>query len=320
MHSIVQPPCPEGAAGASCAHGTAGALTAADEFLKATLATITGTPAYREHGLVVVTFATVGIATQAGLPAGASSATLTSSRPRGVVLLSPFAKAGRSTRQPSTRLHPGRASKSCCAETQNRSPTETNGEHRCTQLIPAHRKAALWLAALVGCLALLLATPAAEQGRRIEPEQLQLPRQHRRRARPKKAAKNSRSQYSFYCNGPITGYQLQSQIPVTGIQSPPMVDLATRPEAPLTDTFSCSGEVPGYALNCVGSPRPATRRSPASSRSERKLCAEPRVDPLLTVTYAYLEKGVVTQAISGPFDLGRPLGCKADALVGLRRA
>ena len=37
-----------------------------------------------------------------------------------------------------------------------------------------------------------------------------------------------------------------------------------------------------------------------------KLCVEPRVDPLLTVTYAYLEKGVVTQAISGPFDLGRP--------------
>ena len=49
---------------------------------------------------------------------------------------------------------------------------------------------------------------------------------------------------------------------------------------------------------------------------DTKLCAEPRVDPLLTVTYAYLEKGVVTQAISGPFDLGRPLGCKPDAFSG----
>ena len=47
-----------------------------------------------------------------------------------------------------------------------------------------------------------------------------------------------------------------------------------------------------------------------------KLCVEPRVDPLLTVTYAYLEKGVVTQAISGPFDLGRPEGCRADAYSG----
>ncbi len=43
-----------------------------------------------------------------------------------------------------------------------------------------------------------------------------------------------------------------------------------------------------------------------------KLCAEPRVDALLTVVYAYLEKGKVTQAISGPYDLGRPKGCKPD--------
>ncbi len=50
-----------------------------------------------------------------------------------------------------------------------------------------------------------------------------------------------------------------------------------------------------------------------------KLCAEPRVDPLLTVTYAYLEKGVVTQAISGPFDLGRPTGCPPDANSGFTR-
>jgi hypothetical protein len=94
LHSIVQPPCPEGTAGATCAAETPGQLTAADEFLKATLAQITTTAAYREHGVVVVTFASVGVATQAGLPAGASSATLTSQPPAGVVLLSPFAHAG----------------------------------------------------------------------------------------------------------------------------------------------------------------------------------------------------------------------------------
>ncbi len=94
LHSIVQPPCPEGAAGAACASGTPGELTAADEFLKATLATITATTTYSEHGLVVVTFATVGNATASELPAGASSATLTSTPPAGAVLLSPFAKAG----------------------------------------------------------------------------------------------------------------------------------------------------------------------------------------------------------------------------------
>ncbi len=93
VHSLVQPPCPEGAAGAPCST-PAGALTAADSFLKETLAQVTASTAYREHGLVVVTFASVGIAAQAGLPAGASSATLTDVPPAGVLVLSPFAKAG----------------------------------------------------------------------------------------------------------------------------------------------------------------------------------------------------------------------------------
>ena len=120
LHSIVQPPCPEGAAGASCAPETPGQLTAADEFLKATLAEITSLSTYREHGLVVVTFATVGIATQSGLPAGASTSTLTYQPPAGVALLSPFAKAGaHPSTWPTTPLHPGRASKSSCTEEEH---------------------------------------------------------------------------------------------------------------------------------------------------------------------------------------------------------
>jgi hypothetical protein len=103
LHSIVQPPCPEGAAGATCAVGTPGALTAADEFLKATLASVTATTTYSEHGLVVVTFTTVADPTAAELPAGSSSATLTSQPPAGVVLLSPFAKAGA---KPTTTFNP----------------------------------------------------------------------------------------------------------------------------------------------------------------------------------------------------------------------
>jgi hypothetical protein len=103
LHSIVQPPCPEGVAGATCALGTPGALTAADGFLQATLATITATTTYSEHGLVVVTFATVADPTAAELPAGSSSATLTSQPPAGVVLLSPFAKAGA---KPTTTFNP----------------------------------------------------------------------------------------------------------------------------------------------------------------------------------------------------------------------
>jgi hypothetical protein len=94
LHTIVQPPCPEGPTGATCLTGTPGALTAADQFLQATLASITATTTYSEHGLVVVTFATVADPTSVELPAGATSATLAATPPAGAVLLSPFAKPG----------------------------------------------------------------------------------------------------------------------------------------------------------------------------------------------------------------------------------
>lgn len=128
--------------------------------------------------------------------------------------------------------------------------------------------------------------------------------------------------YSFYCNGPITGYQLQAQLPVTGISSPPV--LTTVAGAPLvapfaSDNFACSGDIPGYAVNCVGNAKGGYEKISGQFAIGTKLCAEPRVDPLLTVTYAYLEKGAITQAISGPFDLGRPEGCKPDAFSGSTR-
>jgi hypothetical protein len=103
LDSIVQPPCPEGAAGAACAPESAGALTAADEFLKATLPAITASAAYREHGLVVITFGSVGNATASSLPVGSATATLSSEPPVGVLLLSPFARAGA---RPSSAFNP----------------------------------------------------------------------------------------------------------------------------------------------------------------------------------------------------------------------
>jgi hypothetical protein len=103
LDAIVQPPCPEGAAGIPCKPETAGALTAADEFLKATIPTITSNPAYSAHGLIVITFGTVGNATASSLPAGSSTATLGSEPPAGVLLISPFARAGA---RPSTAYDP----------------------------------------------------------------------------------------------------------------------------------------------------------------------------------------------------------------------
>jgi hypothetical protein len=93
LDTIVQPPCPEGTAGAACAT-EAGALSAADAFLKETVPTITSTADFRESGLIVVTFASIGSATATGLPADATTATLTTQPPAGVLLISPFAAVG----------------------------------------------------------------------------------------------------------------------------------------------------------------------------------------------------------------------------------
>jgi hypothetical protein len=188
-------------------------------------------------------------------------------------------------------------------------------------LDPAHRKATWWLVALVGCsLALLLANPAISRAEETNPNNTSC-LGSLAAGTPEVGSEEQQVQYTFYCTGPITGYQLQAQVPLTGVQSPPLVTAGGTPSGtpagkPLTDTFSCSGEVPGYAVNCVGATKTGYETITGQFAIGTKLCAEPRVDPLLTVTDAYLEKGVITQAISGPIDLGRPKGCPPDALSG----
>jgi hypothetical protein len=185
-------------------------------------------------------------------------------------------------------------------------------------LHPAHRKATWWLVAIVGCsLALLLATPAISRAEESNPNNDSC-LGSLAAGTPEAGSEEQQVQYTFYCDGPITGYQLQAQIPLTGVEAAPVVT-SNATGAPLTDTFSCSGEVPGYAENCVGATKTSYETITGQFAIGSKLCAEPRVDPLLTVTYAYLEKGVVTQAISGPYDLGRPKGCPPDANSGYTR-
>ena len=176
---------------------------------------------------------------------------------------------------------------------------------------PAHRTAARWLTAIVGSVALLLATPGLSHAEEANPNNYTCSGLIAA-GQPEAGSEEQQVQYTFYCNGPVTGYQLQAQIPLTGVEPSPLVS-GLQTQTPLTDTFSCSSEIPGYAINCVGAAKEGYERITGQFSIGTKICAEPRVDPLLTVTYAYLEKGVVTQAISGPFDLARPKGCPADA-------
>ena len=91
---------------------------------------------------------------------------------------------------------------------------------------PAHRKQATWwLVALVGltlALALLLATPAISHAEESNPNNDEClggiaP------GTPEVGSEEQQVAYVFFCNGPITGYQLQAQIPLTGVQTPPLV-------------------------------------------------------------------------------------------------
>ena len=180
----------------------------------------------------------------------------------------------------------------------------------------AHRKATLWLVAIVGVTALSFASPAPSQAEESNPNNYSC-LGSTSAGQPEAGSEEQQVQYTFYCDGPITGYQVQSQIPVTGVSSPP--EVTNLEKKLIADTFSCSGEIPGWAANCVGSAKAGYETITGQFAIGTKLCAEPRVDPLLTVTYAYLEKGVITQAISGPYDLGRPKDCKPDAYSGFSR-
>ncbi len=90
-------------------------------------------------------------------------------------------------------------------------------------LHPAHRKATWWLVALVGCsLALLLATPAVSRAEEANPNNYSCFGSIAA-GKPEPGSEEQQVAYSFHCNGPITGYQLQSQIPVTGVEASPLV-------------------------------------------------------------------------------------------------
>lgn len=184
-------------------------------------------------------------------------------------------------------------------------------------LTTAHRKALL-LAAIVGCsVGPPLVAPTIAGAEETNPNNYSCSGSLSA-GKPEVGSEEQQVAYAFHCSGPITGYQLQPQIPVTGVQAAPLVSNIPS-GTPVNDTFSCSSEVPGYADNCVGATVSQYETIAGQFAIDSKLCAEPRVDALLTVTYAYLEKGVVTQAISGPFDLGRPAGCPPDGQSGWTR-
>jgi hypothetical protein len=175
----------------------------------------------------------------------------------------------------------------------------------------AVRRATRWLA-LLSPIVVLLTMPALGYAEESNPNNYECAG-HVTAGKPEAGSAEAQVAYAISCSGPISGYELQTQTPITGFESAPLI--TNQAGLPVTtDSFSCDGEIPGLAVNCVGSTTQGYETIAGQFALGRKLCAEPRIDPKLTVTYAYLnEKKVITQAISGPFDLGRPRGCPATA-------
>jgi hypothetical protein len=181
------------------------------------------------------------------------------------------------------------------------------------------------LAAVLGSIAFMLATASVThaEGTEDNPNNYQC-FGHIGAGKPEAGSEEQQVAYVFACDGPITAYQLEANVPITGFSSAPTI--TNLKGDPLTDTFSCSGEFPGWAVNCVGATKVGFETISGQFSIGTKLCAEPRVDPILTVAYAsgtgtYTKATnsvavTVAQALSGPFDLGRPHGCTSTAQSG----
>lgn len=147
---------------------------------------------------------------------------------------------------------------------------------------------------------------------------------HIQKGKPEAGVTGTQVEYQFSCDGPITGYQLETEPhQIQYFDQSPVVALKGVPS--VLDSFSCSAFIPGVQINCTGQASVAFEVITGQLVvAGKNLCTEPRVDPILTVTDATATATIggtktaptasatVTQYISGPFDLGRPWGCKGD--------
>jgi hypothetical protein len=126
-------------------------------------------------------------------------------------------------------------------------------------------------------------------------------------------------EYTFACSQPITGYSIMPDQAATGFDTEVFgTDPATK-DVLATDAFSCNGEQPGYGVNCTGANVGSWHPITSKLTIDGDVCAEPRVDAVLLVTYAAVTSGKAQQYIAGPFELGRPRGCPKSARGGKTR-
>lgn len=119
--------------------------------------------------------------------------------------------------------------------------------------------------------------------------------------------------FNLRCSGPITGFSVMSAKPIQGYETEVFAFDPAGQNIIGTDAFSCSGDIPGFGVNCVGTYGGGYRqiRGEFFIDGKNALCKRHRVEPIVTVTTASINsKGAPVSAIAGPFSLGTPRGCK----------
>ena len=121
------------------------------------------------------------------------------------------------------------------------------------------------------------------------------------------------AQYRIRCDQAISGYSLFiGAHQVEAIETEVFPQFADGSPVP-TDSFSCNGDLPGNGVNCVGSYSNLAGIITGTFAIDTPLCQPARIEPILTVakaTVSSANKPVL--AISGPFTLQQPAGCKGQ--------
>lgn len=119
------------------------------------------------------------------------------------------------------------------------------------------------------------------------------------------------AQYRIRCDQAITGYSL-----FIGAHQVQAIETETFPEyadgsVVAADSFSCNGDLPGNGVNCVGTYSDLAGIITGTFAIDTPLCTPARIEPILTVAKASVSSAnKAVLAISGPFSLGQPAGCK----------
>src|SRR3954453_14830394 len=93
-------------------------------------------------------------------------------------------------------------------------------------------------------------------------------------------------QYTFACSQPVTGYSVMPDHQATGYETEVFGSDPQTKEIVAADAFSCNGDIPGWGVNCTGALTGNWHTVTSTFTIDGVPCAEPRVDPLLLVTFA----------------------------------